>query len=143
MLAMTLALALCSAPSAASLVPSDDLALDRMTLQQLRRAQVSIEDTKVPIVGPIFMVTSGGVLLGTGAYFGFLALLGLFGGPTLGNAMVTLGLLLGGGGFLTGGLFYLRAARVDRADADDRIDAIEQEILRRRGDGVTTTVVTF
>jgi hypothetical protein len=143
MLALTLAIALSAEPSAASLVPTDDLALDRMTLQQLRRAQISIEDTKVPIVGPIFMVTSGGVLLGTGAYFGFLALLGLFGGPTLGNAMVTLGLLLGGGGFLTGGLFYLRAARTDRADADDRIDAIEQEILRRRGDGLTTTVVTF
>jgi hypothetical protein len=140
MLAMTLALALSAAPADTTLLPSPDLPLERMSLLQLRRAQRFLDESKAPLLGPVFMVTSGGVLLGAGSYFGLLALLGAVGGPTFGNAMVCLGLLLGGSGFLGGGLYYMRVAREDRADADDRIQAIEEEIERRRA-GVT--VVAF
>jgi hypothetical protein len=126
---MLLALVLCVSDVQAADPPT----YDRMSLQELRDEHRSIENERPSMLAPIFMVSSGGVLLGAGGWFGFLALLGTFGGPTLGNAMVTLGLLLGGGATLTGGLIFMRRVRAERVAYDDDLDVIEREMELRHG----------
>jgi hypothetical protein len=126
---MLLALVLC----VSDVQPVEHPPYERMSLQELRDEQRSIEDARPSMLAPIFMVSSGGVLLGVGGWFGFLALLGAFGGPTLGNAMVTLGLLLGGGATLTGGLIFMRRVRGERQAYDDDLNVIEREMELRQG----------
>jgi hypothetical protein len=127
---MGLLLVLCL--NAAPLPSEDGAVYMRMSLTDLRSEARRLDDQRPSLVAPIFMLTSGGVMLGAGGWFGLFALGGLFGGPTLGNGMVILGLLLGGGGFLTGGLVFLKQIRAERADIDTQIDAIDEEIEYRK-----------
>jgi hypothetical protein len=124
-----LALALCL-----SQVPAvEHPPYERMSLQELRDEQRSIENARPSLMAPIFMISSGGVLMGTGSLFGLAALGGVFGGATLGNAMVVLGFILGGAGCLVGGLVFMRSVRAERATYDDDLDVIQHEMELRHG----------
>jgi hypothetical protein len=140
-----LTLALVLSLNAASV---EGLPYEALSVEQLRSEQKRLDGLKPSLLGPIFMISSGGVLLGAGGFVGLFMLGGLLSGVTLGNAMVVLGLLVGGGGFLTGGLLFMRAVRSERSTIDDDLDVIDEQLeLRRRTMGSqripTLTVAQF
>jgi uncharacterized membrane protein len=79
------------------------------------------------VLAPVLMMVSGGVMLGTSFFWGLFTLAGVLGsvGPLPVQLVVLACTVIGGAGFLTGGIISLRSILRERNAFSERMDAID------------------